>query len=238
MLNFLRDGQTVHNLLHFGLFTDASLMSLMASLVTTSRMQQCFNVLIDIYLEFLLLFYCCVLLEIKLTTYYYYVLRDQENAHTQWICACLNAFWNTRPTRSEWCLWTICHFKLERSRIFPTTGKFEEIITHWICCIIVLYIRTHCDTYRYPTECLNLSWPLANKRCHWFWSSTFQWTVACSAPSHNLNQWWFIVYWTLKNKSENSFGMPKLLHLKMLSAKLQPFWSGIKAEYQTGKADW
>ena len=34
--------------------------------VTTSRMQQCFNVLIDIYHEFLL-FYCCVLLEIKLT---------------------------------------------------------------------------------------------------------------------------------------------------------------------------
>ena len=31
-------------------------------------MQQCFNVLIDIYHEFLLLFYCCVLLEIKLTT--------------------------------------------------------------------------------------------------------------------------------------------------------------------------
>ena len=43
-------------------------MSLMASLVTTSRMQQCFNVPIDSYHEFLLLFYCCVLLEIKLTT--------------------------------------------------------------------------------------------------------------------------------------------------------------------------
>ena len=37
-----------------------------ASLVTTSRMQQCFNVLIDIYHEFLYLFYCCVLLEINL----------------------------------------------------------------------------------------------------------------------------------------------------------------------------
>ena len=46
----------------------ASLMSLMASLVTTSRMQQCFDVFIDIYHEFLLLFYCCVLLEIKLST--------------------------------------------------------------------------------------------------------------------------------------------------------------------------
>ena len=44
----------------------ASLMSFMASLVTTSRMQQCPDVLIDIYHEFLLLFYCRVLLEIKL----------------------------------------------------------------------------------------------------------------------------------------------------------------------------
>ena len=43
-------------------------MGIMASLVTTCRMQQCFNVLIDIYREFLLLFYRCVLLEIKLTT--------------------------------------------------------------------------------------------------------------------------------------------------------------------------
>ena len=46
----------------------ASRMSFMASLVTTSRMQQCLNVLIDICHEFMLLFYCCVLLEIKLTT--------------------------------------------------------------------------------------------------------------------------------------------------------------------------
>ena len=45
-----------------------SLMSLMASLVTTSRMQQCFNVPIDNYHEYMLLFYFCVLLEIKLTT--------------------------------------------------------------------------------------------------------------------------------------------------------------------------
>ena len=48
--------------------TDSATSCAMASLVTTSRMQQCFNVLIDIYHEFLLLFYCCVLLEIKLTT--------------------------------------------------------------------------------------------------------------------------------------------------------------------------
>ena len=50
------------------LFLVASLMSLMAALVTTSGMQQWFNVLIDICNEFLLFFYCCVPLEIKLTT--------------------------------------------------------------------------------------------------------------------------------------------------------------------------
>ena len=55
-------------LIFIDIFLVASLMSLMASLVTTSRMQQCFNVPIDSYHEFLLLFYCCVLLEIKLTT--------------------------------------------------------------------------------------------------------------------------------------------------------------------------
>ena len=39
----------------------ASLMSPTASLVTTYRMQQCFNVLPDIYKVFLLLFHCCIL---------------------------------------------------------------------------------------------------------------------------------------------------------------------------------
>ena len=39
----------------------------MASLMTTNRMQQCFNVLTDIYKVFLLVFHCCILLKIKLT---------------------------------------------------------------------------------------------------------------------------------------------------------------------------
>ena len=41
-------------------------MSPMASQLTTNRMQR-FNVLTDIYKIFLLLFYCSILLEIKLT---------------------------------------------------------------------------------------------------------------------------------------------------------------------------
>ena len=45
----------------------ASLMGPTTSLVTTSRMQQCFYVLTDIYNVFVLLFHCFVLLEIKLT---------------------------------------------------------------------------------------------------------------------------------------------------------------------------
>ena len=41
---------------------------------------------------------------------------------------------------------------------------------------------------------------------HWF----SQWLVACSAPSHYLNQWWLIVNWTPGNKfqwnlNRNSF---------------------------------
>ena len=46
----------------------ASLISLTVSMVTASRIRQCFYVLIDIYHEFLLLFHCCILLKIKLTT--------------------------------------------------------------------------------------------------------------------------------------------------------------------------
>ena len=60
-------------------------VSLMASLVTTSRMQQCFNVPIDSYHEFLLLFYCCVLLEIKLTTTIHTVI-----ALTNFLFECVN----------------------------------------------------------------------------------------------------------------------------------------------------
>ena len=56
----------------------ASLMSLPASLVTTSRMQQCFNVLADIYHELLLLFHCCIFLEIKLTTTRYLLKMMHE----------------------------------------------------------------------------------------------------------------------------------------------------------------
>ena len=55
----------------------ASFMSLMASLVTTSRMQQCFNVLIDICHEFLLLF-------IVVFCYYYswFLLLDETHGFT------------------------------------------------------------------------------------------------------------------------------------------------------------
>ena len=47
----------------------------------------------------------------------------------------------------------------------------------------------------------NSSWPrdtiYVSKLCHhWF----RLWLVAWSAPSHNLNQWWHIVNWTLGNK--------------------------------------
>ena len=46
----------------------ASLMSPAASLVTTGRCSNVFNAFTDISKVFLLLFHCCILLEIKLTT--------------------------------------------------------------------------------------------------------------------------------------------------------------------------
>ena len=54
------------------------------------------------------------------------------------------------------------------------------------------------------------------------------WLVACSAPSHYLNQCWFVINlaitykleWNLKESTNISF---KKMHLKMSSAKCQPF---------------
>ena len=52
-----------------------------------------------------------------------------------------------------------------------------------------------------------------------------QWLVAYSAPSHNLNQCWIIINWTLRNDFQWNFDQNtnfsfKKLHLKMLSAKM------------------
>ena len=58
----------------------------MASLVTTSRMQQCFDILIDIYHGFLVLLYCCVLLEIKLTIS---TTKSSQHNHTEWTASIL-----------------------------------------------------------------------------------------------------------------------------------------------------
>ena len=51
-------------------------------------------------------------------------------------------------------------------------------------------------------------------------------------PSHYLNQNWFIVNWSHRNKSQwnliqNIRNFFKEMHLKMLSAKRQPFCSGL-----------
>ena len=51
------------------------------------------------------------------------------------------------------------------------------------------------------------------------------WLVACSAPSHHLNQWLLIVIWTPTNKLlvKMQWFSFKKMHLKMSSAKCQPF---------------
>ena len=77
----------------------ASLMSLKASLVTTSQMQQCFNILIDIHHEFLLLFYCCVLLEIKRITTNTTVNRLKTNWHATWKSDDIGIFWHASMSK-------------------------------------------------------------------------------------------------------------------------------------------
>ena len=63
--------------------------------------------------------------------------------------------------------------------------------------------------------------------CQWTRSALGHrwWLVVCLAPSHYLNQYWFIVNWTLRNKlhwnfNQNSIFSLKKMHLEMSSAKV------------------
>ena len=111
----------------------ASLMSLMASLVTTSRMQQCFNVPIDIYHEFLLLFYCCVLLEIKLTTTTTTTFKDRIFIKTNKMVVRPSYLYNRNPYTGKlsslyWDTWSLYNKHLT----FPVSDS----TVYW-------YIRCH-----------------------------------------------------------------------------------------------
>ena len=93
--------------------------------------------------------------------------------------------------------------------------------------IIMLYHQNHSHlTYLslVPLICVSES------AQHWFrW-----WLVAYSVPSHYLNQWWVIVNWTLRNRTSFSEILIKTqdflftkMHLKISSAKWQPFFQGV-----------
>ena len=63
---------------------------------------------------------------------------------------------------------------------------------------------------------------------HWF----IYWLVACSAPSHYLNQWSFLVNWTLWTKFSGIFTETKTfslakLHLKYRLPKWRPCSLGL-----------
>ena len=101
-------------------------------------------------------------------------------------------------------------------------SKLEDIL-HW------KYFITLSSTYTIHS----LISPLVPHICvsklgqHWF----RQWLVACSAPSHCLDQCWLIVNWTLRNKRywnsiRNTKGFFHEKHLKMSSAKWWPFCPG------------
>ena len=83
-------------------------MSLMASLVTTSRMEQWFNVPIDSNHEFLLLFSCCVLLKITFTT----TTTTLSTVDRRYITICLLAtYYQRQLTHDNWLIFVRRHAK-------------------------------------------------------------------------------------------------------------------------------
>ena len=73
---------------------------------------------------------------------------------------------------------------------------------------------------------------------HWY-----RWFVACSAPSHYLNQYWLFVNWTPGNNFRIeilSFSFKKM-HLKLSSADMAANWSTerwVKVVHQSRKILW
>ena len=85
----------------------------------------------------------------------------------------------------------------------------NHCILNWNCIKVQLTISQHCFTYLLSTKqvtsnCLNSSLPhiWVGELClHWF----RYWFVTYSAPRHNLNKYWLIVNWTLRNKLQWKF---------------------------------
>ena len=92
------------------------------------------------------------------------------------------------------------------------------------------YRKSHCgDKTIVRSSYLHkgISYTGNNIRCHLYIESG-----PCLTLSHNLSQWWLVVNWALRNKTETSQRMKsniklKKMHLKMLSAKCQPLCSGL-----------
>ena len=146
-------------------------MSLMASLVTTSRMQQCFNVLIDIYHEFLLLFYCCVLLEIKLTTTitskfiirtlqnWNYVFDEHTISNTLTLYILMGAFFLSKGVKVAHWFWAIYSL--------VTQGRKEFLIWN----DLTLLFGTRDNT-------VSTDWELLSHCCK---------SIVCYSPLHRLH---------------------------------------------------
>ena len=183
-------------------------MSLMASLVTTSRMQQCFNVLIDIYHEFLLLFYCCVLLEIKLTTTT--TNEWEKNITTETVH--VKDRWNSTTTRLSYRrkITRIYHVMTHNQIVCIVMDDVMDFDLLWIIQMMTVQCMKHpvahslsstwfwvellgngCELLEITMKCQSNQFVselvMAGGLMHWLWVLLFRCIMSCKIHTSRLN---------------------------------------------------
>ena len=87
----------------------------------------------------------------------------------------------------------------------------------------------------FRSQCVNSLWPSGAMWLQTSWSTSVQaMACRCSAPSHQLKQWWQIVDWTLMNKLQWNFhqiwnifnqeNAPEYVLYEMAAISLRPHW--------------
>ena len=113
------------------------------------------------------------------------------------------------------CFCCVTHWSLD-SRFVPSqweTALLCNDVSHWLSSNLESALHIH-----------------ASKRCHHYFR---QWFITCSLPSDFLNQCWLIANMVPKEQTSMKFesnhkkNSSKKMHLKMLSAELVSFYSGL-----------
>ena len=112
-----------------------------------------------------------------------------------------------------------CKYTTKPSRAALTRAKLLKSWYSHLSSIFGLLDVTHCPPL---TQILQIH--VNDLGTHWLRQSL----VACSAPSHYLNQFWYIINWTIRDTFQWKFNqctktLIKKMHLKMALAKFPPF---------------